>query len=335
MGSIDVELEGLDAKDRRLLYELDMGARQSYSMLSHKVGLSKQSIEYRIRSLIDHGIIRGFYAALDVSKLGYLYCRVFVQFYGISPPKELEIINYLTSMKEVGWVVSADGQWDLNFVVWAKSVQELSDVLDRISYKYGALIKRKVVSIAVKIHHFQLKFLYPEAENNIVVVMQSGVGAEELDEIDFKILSLIAIDARMSLISMAGKLNMSYKVVAYRLRRLEKRGIILCYRADINFNAVKYTHYKVFLTLHNNSPEQEVRLLEFLRIHPNVIYVTKALGISDLEFECIMPNSLEFYNLIRELRSKFFYIIQDHATVMFSETHQINYLPVESKALVR
>ncbi len=330
-----VELRDLDSKDRQLLFELDMGCRQSYSQLSRKVGLSKQSIEYRIRGLIDKGFIKGFYAALDVSKLGYLYCRVFVQFYGISPAKQLEIINYLLSMKEVGWVISVDGSWDLNFVIWARNVQELSGVVDRFSYQYGSLIKKKVVSIATKIHHFQAKFLPVEFQEGKAVVMESG-GVQQptdLDELDYKILSLVALDARMPLITMANKLKTSYKVIGYRLKRLERKGIILCYRADITINALNYTHYKVFLTLHNNSKEREEQLLEFLRMHPNVIYVTKALSISDLEFECVSPTSADFYALIRDLRSKFFDIVQDHATVMFSETHQINYLPIESKTL--
>ncbi len=329
-----MQLSELDDKDKQLMFELDMGCRQSYSLLSKKVGLSKQSIEYRVRGLVDKGVIKGFYAALDVSKLGYMYCRVFVQFYGISPPKELEIINYLLAMKEVGWVISVDGSWDLNFVIWAKNIEELSRVVDQISYDYGSLIKRKVVSVAIKIHHFQPKFLLSQFQEGKAVTMESGTKqATELDALDYRILSLLALDARMPLITMANKLNTSYKVVGYRLRRLERKGVILCYRAELDFNMLGYTHYKVFLTLHNNSREREEQLLEFLRMHPNVIYVTKALGISDLEFECIIPTSADFYNLIRDLRSKFFDVIQDHATVMFSETHQINYLPIESKTL--
>ncbi|MFH0713807.1 MAG: Lrp/AsnC family transcriptional regulator [Candidatus Micrarchaeota archaeon] len=324
----------LDAKDRQLLFELDMGCRQSYAQLARKVGLSKQTMEYRIHNLVDKGIIKGFYAALDVSKLGYLYCRVFVQFYGISPSKQLEVINYLLSMKEAGWVVSVDGSWDLNFVIWAKNVQELSDVMDRLSYQYGSLIKKKVVSIATKVHHFQAKFLPVEFQEGATVVMESGSKPEiELDNLDYRILSLMAVDARTPLITIADKLKTSYKVVGYRLKRLERAGVILCYRADINYNLLGYTHYKVFLTLHNNSKEREEQLLEFLRTHPNVIYVTKAIGISDLEFECMAKSTSEFYALMRDLRSKFFDIIQDHSTVLFSETHQINYLPIESKTL--
>ncbi len=329
-----MELKEFDDKDRQLLFELDMGCRQSYSLLSRKIGLSKQSVEYRIRGLVDKGVIKGFYAALDVSKLGYMYSRLFVQFHGISPPKELEIINYLLSMKQVGWVISTDGSWDLYFGIWSKNVEELSEIVDQFLYKYGSLIKRKEVSITTKIHHFQAKFLSPEFQEGNVFVMESGAKEiVELDELDYRILSLLVLDARMPLITVAKKLSTSYKVVGYRLRRLEKKGIILCYRADIDFNVLKYGHYKVFLTLHNNSKEREEQLLHFLRMHPNVIYVTKAISISDLEFECIIPTTSDFYGLMRELRSKFFDVIQDHSTLMLSETHQINYLPIESKTL--
>ncbi len=329
-----MKFKELDSKDNKLLFELDMDCRQSYSQLSRKIGLSKQSIEYRIRGLVDRGVIKGFYTVLDASKLGYMYCRVFVQFRGISPAKELEVINYLLSMQEVGWVISVDGSWDINFIIWAKNVEELSAVVDKISYKYGTLIKRKVVSIATKLYHFQAKFLAPEESEGKSFVMKSGVKSQvDLDDLDYKILSLIAVDARMPLITIANKLNTSYKVISYRLKRLEQKGVILFYRADINFNALNYTHYKVFLTLNINSKEREEQLLEFLASHTNVIYVTKALSISDLEFECIISSTHEFYSLIRELRSKFFDVIQEHSTVMFSETHQINYAPIESKSL--
>ncbi|MDP3741809.1 MAG: Lrp/AsnC family transcriptional regulator [Candidatus Micrarchaeota archaeon] len=329
-----MELKELDGKDRQLLFELDMGCRQSYSLLSRKIGLSKQSVEYRIRGLVDKGIIRGFYTVFDVSKLGYMYSRLFVQFHGISPPKELEIVNYLLSMKEVGWVISSDGMWDLNFGIWSKNVDDLALIVDQFLYKYGSLIKRKEISITTKIHHFQAKFLLPVFQEGEVFVMESGAKQSvELDALDYRILSILALDARVPLVTIAKKLSISYKVIGYRLRRLEKKGIILCYRADINFNALKYGHYKVFLTLHNNSKEREEQLRQFLRMHPNVIYVTKALSMSDLEFECIIPTTADFFSLMRELRAKFFDVIQDHSILMLSETHQINYLPIESKTV--
>ena len=39
----------LDLKDKKILFELDFDARQSYSEIAKKVRLSKQVVEYRIK----------------------------------------------------------------------------------------------------------------------------------------------------------------------------------------------------------------------------------------------------------------------------------------------
>ena len=42
----------LDAKDRKILYELDINSRHSNSEIAKKVGLSKQVVGFRIKRLI-------------------------------------------------------------------------------------------------------------------------------------------------------------------------------------------------------------------------------------------------------------------------------------------
>ncbi len=72
----EIEPAKLDMKDRKLLYELDFHARDPYSRLAKKVGLSKQGVEYKINNMIKKGIIRGFYPVIDAPKLGFKYCRL-------------------------------------------------------------------------------------------------------------------------------------------------------------------------------------------------------------------------------------------------------------------
>lgn len=51
----------VDLKDRKILYELDLDARQSLTQLGKKVGLKKDVISYRIKGLQDEGIIKNFF----------------------------------------------------------------------------------------------------------------------------------------------------------------------------------------------------------------------------------------------------------------------------------
>src|SRR5579862_97318 len=61
----------IDQTDWKLLAELELDARQSFSELGRKVGLSQPATAERIKSLESAGIIRGYRIEIDRAKLGY------------------------------------------------------------------------------------------------------------------------------------------------------------------------------------------------------------------------------------------------------------------------
>src|SRR3989344_1316436 len=103
----------LDMKDTRILYELDMNARQPLSKIARRGGLSKEVVNYRIRSMEKEGIIEGYYAALDLSRMGYMFCRLFIKFQNIGLEKEKKIINHCKALPYVRWMYTIDGPWDI------------------------------------------------------------------------------------------------------------------------------------------------------------------------------------------------------------------------------
>lgn len=61
----------LDKIDRRLLAELQAEGRVTNVDLARRVGLTAPPCLRRIRTLEEEGVIRGYHADLDASKLGY------------------------------------------------------------------------------------------------------------------------------------------------------------------------------------------------------------------------------------------------------------------------
>ena len=105
----------LDAKDRKILYELDINSRHSNSEIAKKVGLSKQVVGFRIKRLIQEGIISSFYTVIDISKLGFTIHKNFLRLQNLTKEKENELITFLKANQNVVWVVSCDGKYDLAF----------------------------------------------------------------------------------------------------------------------------------------------------------------------------------------------------------------------------
>ena len=64
-------MANLDRIDRRLLCELQNEGRITNVELAHRVGLTAPPCLRRVRALEDEGVIRGYHADLDASKLGY------------------------------------------------------------------------------------------------------------------------------------------------------------------------------------------------------------------------------------------------------------------------
>src|SRR3989338_8190734 len=149
----------LDLKDRKLLFELDMNARASLAELSKKVGLSKQSIDYRIKRLAKEGVVHGFYTVINTSKLGYMFTRFLIGFKDTAPQKEEEIIKYALNRKDFGWILTTEGRWNFTAVIWARYVSEIKNSVNEFIFRYGHYVKDYEITIATEIYHFQYKYL--------------------------------------------------------------------------------------------------------------------------------------------------------------------------------
>ncbi len=64
-------MANLDETDRRLLAELQNEGRVTNVELAHRVGLTAPPCLRRVRALEDSGVIKGYHAELDASKLGF------------------------------------------------------------------------------------------------------------------------------------------------------------------------------------------------------------------------------------------------------------------------
>jgi len=317
----------LDLKDKKLLYELDFNARATYSFLAKKVGLSKQGVEYRINSLIKKGVIKGFYPIIDVPKLGYIYCRLSVTLQNTTKEKKKEIIDYLIKHPKVFWLFDMQGEFDLFFAVWAKSLTEFKDFIEEFEDKFGSHIKNIIENIATDLSHFQHRYLLNKTETKVVHVSETSERVD-IDSIDKEILILLCKDARISLVDIAEHVNESAKVVAYRIKRMEKKGLIKGYRPIINNSILGYTYYKLFINLNKISKDSVQRLKNYIKNSPLVIYIIDGIALNgDLDIEIMVKSNQELFNFIEDLRFKFPELVGEYQSVVFLNTLKVRYLP--------
>jgi len=148
----------------------------------------------------------------------------------------------------------------------------------------------------------------------------------EIDSINFKLLKLLADNARVSLIELTKEVGLTSKAISNRIKQLKKDKIILGYRAMINLNSINYHFYKVDLNLENLDKIKELR--SFIMYQPNVVYSERTIGGSDFEFDIECQDFNEFQDIINELKEKLGEIIRDYTYYLATKVYKTLYFPL-------
>lgn len=315
----------LDFYDKKILFELDKNARITTSDLAKQIRKSKQFVDYRIKKLEQEKIILGYTTVIDYSKLGYTSIRVYLKFHNITPEQQKELENELIKDKEVWWLVTLEGPWDVGYATAVKNVLDFYEYWDKITKRYRQFISKR--SIVIYTHIKQYPKAYLIGKKNIEAGTLVGASKEiiRIDDFDKEILKLISDKARLPLLEIATRLKTSPQVIRNHIKRLEKLSIIQGYRALIDVSFLGYRYYKSYLNLVNTEKLKE--LDGFCAQHPNILNVNRTIGGRDYEIELQAKSFDEFEKIMNEIRTKFVGMIDNYEFVIAREEKKMIYFP--------
>ena len=121
----------LDGIGKKILTELQENGRLPFTELGRRVGLSTPAVMDRVRQLEDVGIIRGFRADVDFSKMGYpIVAFIAVNVVGDFLPRMSKLAKSVPEILECHRVTGSN-----SFImkVIAGSVEELEKTIDRLT----------------------------------------------------------------------------------------------------------------------------------------------------------------------------------------------------------
>ncbi len=318
----------IDLKDRKIIYQLALNARQNLSRIAKKVGLSPQLVEYKIKRLENLGVITGYYTCIDISKIGYSIFKIYIKLQNLDEKKEKDMIDDLRNNPNITWVAKCDGVWDLYLVIWGKNVFDFNEIFTWINNKYSYYFSKKSIIANTKVIQLMRKYLAPAKKDADYssTTWAGEISEVTLDKIDFEILLTIALNARLSDSELARKLKISREVVAYHLKKLMDKKIIYGFKPFLNGDILNFKTYKIFLTIQSLTKDREKALMSFLNYHPNVIEVIYCMGNWELELD-IESSSIDInHDLIRELRNKFTDVIREAEILHVYKSYKYTYL---------
>lgn len=299
----------LDIKDRKILDCLSLAARQPDSAIAKKVGLSREVVSYRVKRLEKLGIIKDYITLVDSERLGYLVFHVYLRLKNFDTKKEEEIISLIKSDKYVKWLISISGQYDLFFVMVARTKEDLDSQLTFLYSSFEDHISESLILSIVKTFKEGEFFFNKRSERTGSKIKQTvPISSPELKKIDYEILDIISKDARSNVVDISrslkkAKIDITPEGVAYRLKRLEESGVIRGYRSVIDYDKIGLLWYMLLLNLRRVPSDLEMKIKELAKQNPKIIYSDKTLGEWNIRIELLVKDHEEFHQELIKIRN--------------------------------
>jgi DNA-binding Lrp family transcriptional regulator len=317
----------LDVKNKKILYALDSNCRATLNEIAKNVGLSKQVVDYRLKNLLRNGVIKQFYTVINFSKLGYTQYKLYVKFQNVNVQKEGEIVDYWIKNKNVAWVASCRGRWDLAVSILSKDINELGEILTEFNNQYGLFVLEKDV-LTTRMSPVFTKAYLTEKKEKKKLVYGAEIDHYELDETEVKLLRILSTNARSTILELMHKLHLTRDVINYRLKKLTKDNIISQYRISINLDKINHKLYKIIMRLQSLTPDKEKQLITYVALHSHGVQYLKLVGSWDVELEFEVKDDEQLHEILQELRNKFSENIRDYDALLIHQEHKLNYFPI-------
>lgn len=315
----------LDLKDKKILTILDEDSRLSNSQIARKVGLSKPAVEYRLKRFEQNKVIFSYHTVIDFTRLGYSQYKIYLKFQDTNLEEENKIIEYWLKDKNSVWVGQIRGRWDLAVSILAKSNFEFGRILGEFMNKYSKFILEKDVLLTEYSPIYARRYL--TETKPIEWVYGKPTKIYELDETDKKILKELSINARINIVDLAEKIDLTRDIINYRLKKLIKEGIIAQFRCYPNLQNIGINHYKVIFRTKNFNEQAEKQIKSYVAQHKKATQFLKLIGSWDLEIEFETENEGVLYKILNEIRKQFSNIIRDFDILRITETYKYDYFP--------
>jgi len=140
----------IDKTDYHLLNEMAIKARTPLIDIADKLGISSQSVNYRLKNLMKNGVINAFRVNIDLSKLDLHHHKL--EIYLRDHTKRKAIWDYVKEKNYCDTLNVSVGWSDLEFELIVKDVDDLSKVMNDINSKFADSIKKQTFWIVDEYH---------------------------------------------------------------------------------------------------------------------------------------------------------------------------------------
>jgi len=315
----------IDVKDKKILVELSENSRIPISELAKRVGLGRDTVNYKLNRMKKLGVIVRCYPEVRFRFLGYNFFHVFLLIEETNKEKQKQLINTIEKHPNVMGVLEYSDQWDIEFMLIARSFEEFDEAVSDICAPFTDIIIEKDKLAVIKTYY---SILLPyKLYGPPTIPKKKCLEKYIVDKKDLQILSVLAHDCRQSTYEIAKHVNLSADAIGLRIKRLLNTGIINKFTILPNLSLLNCSWYTFVMRMKVFTKQYEAKFKTYVQDHPYIIRAEKTLGDWDVLVYIIVQHPKEFHRTVKEIKNKFSDTIKSYATFVAYKEHMFNPMP--------
>jgi len=321
----------IDLKDRKILYELDKNARVPFSTIGKVIGLSESVVRYRVQRMQEAGIIKGFMTFIDTKKLGFHFHNTFIKFKVMDESKQVDLIEKLKNIPSVAWLASTETTYDLIISVLARDIQHYQELFAQVL----EVLEGNVAEDSVFLVSDGMQFPYPvlpDQPSHTALDKHAHVGDGEKMQLranDLRILEELALNARITTLELAQKLDMSMNAVAERFHKLLDSDLVQGFKPLIDMSKLGKNWHVMLLQLKYITPDAKKQFVNTLKSIPETFFIVNGVGNWHMQLEFYTDDKSEFRSILTKIfPSQNSDIVKKHTEMRITQEHKCVFYPV-------
>ncbi len=273
----------LHAHDRSILGLLCMNVRLPLSKIAQTLRLSRQSVEYRIKTMERAHLLVGSRAVINIRQLGYTSHHFFVELHNTTYEKKF--IDRCMDCKEVNALIKYSARITFEVSILAKDTMSARhlflELIEDMPVQYTpTLLLKNLKSSVLPSLHLDKKVNLKHIRNDPSFSKQFSQESIHYtpDKTDLELLYFLSQDASLSLRTLAHKVHLSPDATSYRIKKLISSKYILEFRPVIDYSQLGLSLHTVLFKLQPCSSEQRTQFTSQLTHSDDVLWATELFG---------------------------------------------------------
>lgn len=321
----------IDLIDKKILYYLEKDSRMPISKLSKLVGASRELILYRISKLEEKNIIKSYIARINQSIFCTSGANLVVKLGYIEKKRYNEISNYLKSYGNINWFSDLCGSFDFSISILYRDSQELANIINDINLFLSSDLLSHNLCVYISEYKFDRKGILELKEKNHIntrfEVNFNQIKKNELDEKEIIILKELAKNSKIKNTELAKKIKMGEDIVRIRIKKLEKKNVILGYTIVINPYPLGFEGYSLYLQIEDMTEQMQVKIKNYLYSNPYIYFCSRVAGKFNLIIGLYTKDRTHFKENLSDIKNFFGKSLKDYEFQLLMEEHKEIFIP--------